>query len=128
MTPIMPNVESSGVRLSGAVPIAKGGIAERDVPVRSMGCVPSRYLWLVGVSLLCTGCFGQTLNAKRWGDRQFGNSDIATQSERSKYFDPYPLNDIGPEVVGARPREFMSPLPEANRNELNRQIPASLRR
>jgi len=93
-----------------------------------MGCVPSRYLLLVGVSLFCTGCFGQTLNAKRWGDRQFGNSDIPTQAERSKYFDPYPLNDIGPEVVGARPREFMSPLPEANRNELNRQIPASFRR
>jgi hypothetical protein len=125
---MIPNVESSGAQRSGAVPIAKGGIAKGCVPVWPRGCVPGRYLWLLGVSLFCTGCFGQTLNAKRWGDRQFGNSDIPTQSERSKYFDPYPLNDIGPEVVGARPREFMSPLPEANRNELNRQIPASFRR
>ena len=33
-------------------------------------------------------------------------------------FDPYPLNDIGPAIVGGRPREFANPLPEPQRNEL----------
>lgn len=31
------------------------------------------------------------------------------------YADPYPLPDAGPEVVGARPRGFMTPRPEVER-------------
>ena len=30
--------------------------------------------------------------------------------------DPYPDRDLGPEVVGGRPREFDQPLPEPVRN------------
>lgn len=62
--------------------------------------------------------------SKRWGGSQFGQGDINRQKDRAVYFDPYPLNDIGPEVVGGRPREFANPLPEAKRNELNRIIPS----
>lgn len=72
---------------------------------------------------LFTGCFGSSMASKRWGGSQFGQGDINRQKDRAVYFDPYPLNDIGPEVVGGRPREFANPLPEAKRNELNRIIP-----
>ncbi len=40
------------------------------------------------------------------------------QYARAAVHDPYPLNDIGPEVVGGRPRGFMNPLPEAKRNRI----------
>lgn len=30
--------------------------------------------------------------------------------------DPYPVDDLGPEVVGGRPRDFQEPLPEPVRN------------
>jgi len=30
-------------------------------------------------------------------------------------YDPYPENDIGPTMVGARPREYQNPPPEASR-------------
>lgn len=32
-----------------------------------------------------------------------------------EYADPYPLPDAGPEVVGARPRGFMTPRPQVER-------------
>jgi hypothetical protein len=64
------------------------------------------------------GCKGTELGSKRWGGSAYGQGSVDRQKARAVYFDPYPLNDIGPEVVGGRPRGFQSPLPEANRNEL----------
>lgn len=64
------------------------------------------------------GCRGSQLGEHRWGGGPNGQGDMATQKARAVYFDPYPLNDIGPEVVGGRPRGFMNPLAEAQRNEL----------
>lgn len=70
-----------------------------------------------GVSL--TGC-----QANRYSER-FGLGTIDRQKAKAADFDPYPLNDIGPSVVGGRPPGFFNPLPEARRNELmgNRGIP-----
>ncbi|QDU56251.1 hypothetical protein [Aeoliella mucimassa] len=31
------------------------------------------------------------------------------------YYDPYPLPDAGPEIVGGRPRDFQAPRPEVER-------------
>ncbi len=66
-------------------------------------------------TLCCTvtfaGCAGL-----RWGQR-WGQGTIDLQKARATVHDPFPLNDIGPEVVGARPREFYSPQAEASRNQ-----------
>jgi hypothetical protein len=64
------------------------------------------------------GCIGSPVGAQRWSGGQFGQGSVERQKGRSVYFDPYPLNDLGPEVVGGRPRGFTDPLPEAKRNEL----------
>lgn len=40
---------------------------------------------------------------------------IDQQRNRAQRFDPYPLPDLGPEVVGGRPREFQVPAPETQR-------------
>ncbi len=45
------------------------------------------------------------------------------QRARAIQHDPYPLNDIGPEVVGGRPREYQQPLPEVDRAHLGPQRP-----
>ena len=34
------------------------------------------------------------------------------QQTRAKVFEPYPDNEVGPPVVGARPREYQEPVPE----------------
>ena len=33
----------------------------------------------------------------------------------AEQYDPYPLNDLGPEIVGGRPREFQKPQDEVSR-------------
>ncbi|MEZ6136049.1 MAG: membrane or secreted protein [Pirellulaceae bacterium] len=50
----------------------------------------------------------------RWGFPG-GQGTIERQKARAAVHDPYPLNDLGPEVVGGRPREFYAPQPEAVR-------------
>jgi len=37
------------------------------------------------------------------------------QRNNAQQFDPYPLNDLGPEIVGGRPREFQKPPSEVDR-------------
>jgi hypothetical protein len=39
----------------------------------------------------------------------------AYQQKKAERFDPYADNDIGPEVVGARPRDYQKPIPETSR-------------
>jgi hypothetical protein len=76
------------------------------------------------VAILCltvlstVGCQGSQLGSKRWSGGVFGQGTEERQKYRAASFDPYPLNDIGPEVVGGRPRGFQNPLPEANRNQI----------
>ena len=48
--------------------------------------------------------------------------DLTRQRTRAVMFDPYSDVDIGPEVVGGRPREFQRPLPQADRNDLVQQF------
>ncbi|MEM6331695.1 MAG: hypothetical protein AAF790_15800 [Planctomycetota bacterium] len=38
-------------------------------------------------------------------------------------FDPYPLDDVGPDVVGSRPRGYQRPVPEVTRARLLRGQP-----
>ena len=79
---------------------------------------------LVSYTLFCVlvfsfaGCQGSQIGAKRWSGGIFGQGSEDRQKYRAASFDPFPLNDIGPEVVGGRPRGFMNPLPEASRNQI----------
>ena len=75
---------------------------------------------MVVVSSL-VGCQEPMIRAMRWSAQ--GQGSIDRQKARAVAFDPFPLNDIGPEVVGGRPREFLNPLPEAVRNELTARPP-----
>ena len=50
-----------------------------------------------------------------WG-LPWGQGTIDRQKARATVHDPYPLNDIGPEVMGGRPRDFMNPQAEPVRN------------
>ncbi|MFV1965456.1 MAG: membrane or secreted protein [Pirellulaceae bacterium] len=45
---------------------------------------------------------------------------VEQQRRNASLHDPYSDNDIGPEVVGGRPREFQKPRPEPVRNEWRR--------
>ena len=38
------------------------------------------------------------------------------QRYNAEQFDPYPINDLGPEIVGGRPREFQKPRDEIARS------------
>jgi hypothetical protein len=74
--------------------------------------------------LLCAGLYATFLllgaagcKASHYAER-FGIGTIDRQKAKAAEFDPYPLNDIGPSVVGGRPPGFFNPLPEPRRNEL----------
>lgn len=72
----------------------------------------SRVLML-GLVLLSSGCASRS----GWGF-PWGQGTVDRQNSRAVIHDPYPLNDIGPEVVGGRPRGYMNPLPEAKRSQI----------
>ena len=65
-----------------------------------------------------SGCKDGSMGAHRWGGSPYGQGSVERQKARAVTFDPYPLNDVGPEIVGARPRGFTTPLSEPVRNEL----------
>jgi hypothetical protein len=50
----------------------------------------------------------------------------AYQRAQAVQHDPYVLNDVGPEVVGGRPREYMIPVNEVERARLAANRPANL--
>ncbi|MEQ1830693.1 MAG: hypothetical protein ABL921_32375 [Pirellula sp.] len=87
----------------------------QQIYTRSFGMRAAYILTLASILL---GCKGSQLGAHRWGGGPTGQGTVETQKARAVYFDPYPMNDIGPEVVGGRPRGFTNPLAEAHRNEL----------
>ena len=63
------------------------------------------------VSVAACGC---SQRPRAWGFPG-GQGTIERQKARAAVHDPFPLDDIGPEVVGARPREFAMPRSEAAR-------------
>lgn len=67
---------------------------------------------------LSFGCKQGEFGLKRWGNGPRGQGTVEEQTARAAVYDPYPLNDIGPEVVGGRPRGFTNPLSEPYRNEM----------
>ena len=72
--------------------------------------------YLLCASLLtAAGCAGRP----GWGF-SWGQGTTERQKARATVHDPFPLNDIGPEVVGGRPREYFNPQPEAVRHQVTR--------
>lgn len=60
------------------------------------------------------GCAGNRFAASRWTWWHPGRTQ--EQRVRASVHDPYSDQDLGPEVVGGRPREFQNQYPEAVRN------------
>lgn len=69
--------------------------------------------------------FAGCANRQGWGFGS-GQGTIDRQKARAAVHDPYPLNDIGPEVVGGRPREYYNPQAEVVRSHaVDNQLPQS---
>ncbi len=66
--------------------------------------------WIVAAVLL-TGLAGCGMERPRL----LHPGPAAYQQKKAERFDPYADNDIGPEVVGARPRDYQKPIPEPSR-------------
>jgi hypothetical protein len=63
---------------------------------------------LAGVCILGAGCAGHFQHP----------GTIQQQRLRATIHDPYPDPDLGPDIDGGRPREYLNPLPEPVRNRI----------
>jgi hypothetical protein len=77
-----------------------------------MNATVSKSLPVICVLLLAI-VIGGCANTK--GPNWFHPGPAAYQQKQAERFDPYPDQQIAPEVVGGRPREYMSPIPEPDR-------------
>jgi hypothetical protein len=62
-----------------------------------------------------TGVPTTTLPAGVQGPNWNNPGTLTQQQQRATVFDPFANNEVGPEVVGGRPREFQKPMNEAAR-------------
>lgn len=76
-------------------------------------CAIRWLVWMACGAIAASGCSGlmRAYNYAQPGDARYQRS-IATAH------DPYPLDDVGPEVVGGRPPGYEKPLPEVERARL----------
>ena len=73
----------------------------------------ARLIFFTG--LLSAVCFA-TGGCKTEAKPQLANpGSVESQQRRATQFDPFPQPDIGPDVVGARPRDYQQPVAETNR-------------
>ncbi len=79
---------------------------------RAKPLVPERLVGLLLGVWLLTGC------QYSMRDNLAPPGTIWQQRNRAVQFDPYPLDHMGPPIVGGRPREYSKPLPEAFDNQL----------
>jgi hypothetical protein len=70
----------------------------------------ARILQVCGLAL-AAGCVGHQGKIANPGT-------IQQQRLRATIHDPYPDPDLGPDVDGGRPREYLEPLPEPVRNRI----------
>ena len=71
--------------------------------------------WLIALSVACLATCGC---ASGGGFNFFNPGNIYQQRIRATIHDPYSDQDLGPEVVGGRPRDYQQQLPEPVRNRL----------
>ena len=72
-------------------------------------------------------CFiGCAPEARRLANSVAHPGPAAFQRDEAIKHDPYPLDDVGPEIVGARPREYQRPLNEVERARMDALPPAGV--
>lgn len=72
--------------------------------------------WLLAALAACTlGCANGRFMGLEWPHLR-GPGPLNYQRNSAALHDPYPDPNLGPEVVGGRPREFQKPLAEPVRN------------
>jgi hypothetical protein len=88
-----------------------------------------RWLSLVAAATaaaISSGCTPDVHRYKRFPD--FFHPGWAQQQRNDAVaHDPYPLDDVGPEIVGGRPREYQRPLNEVERARMKAPPPITLR-
>ncbi|HEX5472145.1 MAG TPA: hypothetical protein VFW73_09670 [Lacipirellulaceae bacterium] len=72
----------------------------------------------VSAAILVATLVGCAPEAERLRQSIAHPGPAAYQRAEAIQHDPYPLDDVGPEVVGARPREYQIPLNEVERSRL----------
>jgi len=65
--------------------------------------------WLL--AFLLVGSTGGCMSGPKW----LHPGPAPYQQDKAVRFDPYPDNDIGPAMVGVRPRDYDKPLAEPSR-------------
>jgi hypothetical protein len=91
------------------------------MPIRS----PFKCSIAVVTATVCAGCTAEIHRYVRFPD--FLSPGWAQQQRAEAIVhDPYALNDVGPEVVGARPREYQQPVTEVERARMNTSPPLAL--
>jgi hypothetical protein len=78
----------------------------------------------IGVSSL-TGCTAEVHRYVRFPDFLHPGWARQQRSEAIEH-DPYVLNDVGPEVIGGRPREYLQPVNEVERARMNAPPPVAV--
>jgi hypothetical protein len=74
----------------------------------------ARNILLLLSAVCCSGCASPYI---KW-PHLFDPGDIRTQRYEAAIWDPYPDSSIGPAVIGARPREYMQQIPQAQRSQI----------
>lgn len=88
---------------------------------RPANCGPTIIVALTAISV--AGCAQEAASLRQ----SFAHpGPAAYQRARAIQHDPYVLNDVGPEVVGGRPREYMIPVNEVERARLAATPPVGL--
>lgn len=80
----------------------------------------------VNIALMMCGVAGCAPEARRLARTFPHPGPAAYQRDEAIKHDPYLLDDVGPEVVGARPREYQRPLNEVERARLAASPPPGM--
>lgn len=79
---------------------------------------------LVAIIWLATGSLATQLGCRGMlAENMKPPGTIWEQRNRAVQFDPYPIDHMGPPIVGGRPRDYDRPLAEATSNQLVPKTP-----
>jgi hypothetical protein len=92
--------------------------------------MPSRHVYRISalamlMTLSVAGCTPEIHRYMRFPDLWSPGPAPYQRAEAIRH-DPYPLNDVGPEIAGGRPREYQQPVNEVERAQMNAPRPVAL--
>jgi hypothetical protein len=73
----------------------------------------ARAAWAVFFAALLTVTAGCQVSLPRW----LRPGTVDRQQDKAVLYDPYPDNELGPEIVGGRPREYQQQVPTSVRSQ-----------